>query len=626
MFLFDNLSGKSKAQVPPEMQNDQFSNAKSRALLSWEEHCVECAAPACYTTCDLYDPTPNGKCRRFAGGIMELPAADRSLAHIRFKKWGQLEARGNANPVAERELKGLERGLKRLSGVLNHIGALMGKVPALRTRANIAERLQRKLNARHFERAKSAGSLPERFDAEIFNPGSDIVQLQLSMVVDQTRLPHAIAMAEQPRAFRTVLEAKPGLNNYCIEAKEFAPLLSSGLPFLVQLTSGDDRLPEIIIGTLDFVWEDKAQDGYPTVAKDAQTEDPHLPIITRPSIKCVIFDLDNTLWEGILLEGDVQLRPGIKELFEWLDERGILISIVSKNAESDAMQRLEAEGLSEFLLYPQIGWDAKSVAIQRIASLIDIGLDTFLFVDDNPFERAEVGEALPEVEVLPETVLPDLQNHDRLSGGVTAESRRRRTMYQEAALREGAAAQFHDYRKFLAECEIVLEIRPDAQHDFERIAELVQRTNQLNFSGRKYDRETISSILAEPDRDRFVVTAKDRFGSYGTVGFCLASREGDSVVVEDFMLSCRVQGKYVEQALFAYLAGYFDQPDDAHRSDESDTLPKRIYVNFRPTARNAAALKVLETLEFEPVDSGGFTRDIAPDELAVDFLTVNPVE
>lgn len=613
MFLFDNLSGKSTAQVPREMLNEDAADVKARSLLSWEEHCVECAAPACYSTCDLYDPTPNGKCRRFDGGIREIAAGNRSLAHIRFKKWGKLEARGNASPVPQSELRGLERRLRRYSGLLNRIGAFVGKVPAIRTYANLAERMQRKLNARHFERAKNSPRLPDGFVAEIFNPGSESVRLQLAMIVDQTRLPRAIAMAEQPRAFRAVWEVNPGLNRYRVPGGEFSSLLSSGLPFLVQLTSYDERLPEIVVGTLDFVW-DRAADIPAAATVDAKTaKSPSLP-----KVKCVVFDLDNTLWEGILLEGEVHLRPGIKELFEWLDERGILISIASKNAESDALRRLADEGLDHFLLHPQIGWDPKSVAIQRIASMIDIGLDTFLFIDDNPFERAEVSEALPEVETLPETALPQLQGHARLSGGVTAESRRRRAMYQEAAVREQAAAQFNDYRKFLAECEIVLEIRPDEASDFERIAELVQRTNQLNFSGRKYDREAISSILAEPDRDRFVVTARDRFGSYGTVGFCLAARDGDTVVIEDFMLSCRVQGKYVEQALFAYLAEYFSTPP------HGEGAPSRMVVNFQPTARNAAALKVLETLEFAPLDAGGFAREILPGELDVDFMTVNP--
>ncbi len=618
MFLFDNLNGKSKATAPPELAEPDDAGIKARSLLSWEEHCVECAAPACYTSCDLYDPTPNGKCRRFEGGILELPTNGRSLAHIKYKKWGKLEARGNGTPVPQDEITALEKRLGWAASMLNRVGSVIGKLPPIKLYANLSERLMRKLNARQVARSETVPGLASTFEAEIFNPGAETIQLQLAMIVDQTRLPRSIAMADQPRAFRQVLEVEPGPNRFCIPGSQFAELIGSGLPFLVQLTSFDERLPEVYIGTLDFVWRD-AENLVETVAH-GQTE----ASASRPKAKCVVFDLDNTLWDGILLEGNVKLRDGIAELFSWLDERGILISVASKNAESDALVRLKLEGLDEFLLHPQIGWNPKSMSIQRIASLIDIGIDTFIFVDDNPFERAQVSETLPQVEVLAETAIPDLREHPRLAGGVTPESKRRRAMYQEAAVREQAAEQFTDYQRFLADCEIVLEIRPDVESDFERIAELVQRTNQLNFSGRKYDREAISDILADQSRHRFVVVASDRFGAYGTVGFCLASRDGDTVVVEDFMLSCRVQGKYVEQALFAYLANYFSPDNEPRSALGFDDHPSSMHVNFRPTPRNAAALKVLETLKFEAQDSGGFARKITRGDLEVDFMTINP--
>lgn len=608
MFLFDNLSGRSRAAVPAELERQSGAAVEARSLLVWEEHCVECAAPACYTTCDLYDPTPNGKCRRFEGGILELPTPERSLAHIRYKKWGKLEARGNAGLTPASELDRRERQLALLASGLNRLGSWLGKLPATRRYANLSERVLRRIN----RLTAKTTQRPTRFVAEIFNPGSEKLRLQLAMIVDQNRLVQAVAMADQPRPFRKVWDVTPGMNRFEIPAADFDPLVSSGLPFLVQLTSYDEKLPEIIIGTLDFVHDaPTTAEATPAVSATAG------PAPNAPPVKCVVFDLDNTLWTGVLLEGEVRLRPGIRELFAWLDERGILISIASKNAESDALAQLADEGLDQFLLYPQINWEPKSQSIRRIASLIDIGIDTLMFVDDNPFERAQVTEAVPEVETLPETALPDLSSHPRLQGGVTPESRRRRAMYQEAAARQQVAEQFTDYHRFLAECEIVLEIRPDRESDFERIAELVQRTNQLNFSGRKYDREAISGILRDPAQDRFVIDAKDRFGSYGTVGFCLAACAEGTVTVEDFMLSCRVQGKYVEQALFDYLASFY-----ADR--EAGAYPGRVVVNFKPTARNAAALKVLDTLAFEERSGGGYERAIVPGDLTVDFMTINP--
>lgn len=612
MFLFDSLSGKSTAKVPSEFQPARSADSEARSLLLWEEHCVECAAPACYATCDLYSPTANGKCRRFEGGIVELPASDRSLAHIRFRKWGKLEARGTVALKAEPEVARLERKLGVVARILNRAGAALGSFNPTRSYANLAERVLRRATAAIAEKTARSGQTPGRFEAEIYNPRTEHMKLQLAMIIDQTRLQTPIAMADQPRPFRAVWDIAPGMNRFSVPAEEFEQIVSSELPFLVQLTSFDERLPEIIIGKLDFVGETRARlSAASTDWKDSSAA------TTAPAVKCVVFDLDNTLWDGILLEGEVRLRPGVAELFEWLDERGILISIASKNAESDALERLAQEGLDRYLLHPQINWDPKSVSLKRIASLLDIGSDTFLFVDDNPFERAQVGEAHPEIETLPDSALPDLRQHPRLQGGVTAESRLRRAMYQEAAVRQQAAVEFDDYHRFLADCQIVLEIRPDRESDFERIAELVQRTNQLNFSGRKYDRDAIKAILQDPDRDRFVVDARDRFGSYGTVGFCLASLADNTVIIEDFMLSCRVQGKYVEQALFDYLASFY-------AAGGTGTYPSRIVVNFTPTQRNAAALKVLKTLDFSEREGGGYERPVQPGDLCVDFMSINP--
>src|SRR5690625_82784 len=108
-------------------------------------------------------------------------------------------------------------------------------------------------------------------------------------------------------------------------------------------------------------------------------------------VKCVVWDLDNTVWDGVLLEGEgLVVRPGIREAMETFDKRGILQSIASKNEFEPAWERLEKFGLAEFFLYPQIGWGAKSESIRKIAEELNIGLDTFAFFDDQPFERDEV--------------------------------------------------------------------------------------------------------------------------------------------------------------------------------------------------------------------------------------------
>lgn len=130
------------------------------------------------------------------------------------------------------------------------------------------------------------------------------------------------------------------------------------------------------------------------------------------TVKCVVWDLDNTVWDGVLLEdGDVKLRPGVVEVIRTLDGRGILHSIASRNDHDAAMAKLEEFGIAEYFLYPQITWDNKSDSIRVIAETINIGIDTLAFVDDQPFERDEVSYAHPQVlcvDALDAERLPDL--------------------------------------------------------------------------------------------------------------------------------------------------------------------------------------------------------------------------
>lgn len=599
MFQFETLA-KTRPGVAADALNALPElDAKAEALLSWIEHCVECAAPSCYKTCDLYDPTPLGKCRRFEDGIVPVARPGRApLAEIRFKRWGKLEAQGNATPVAVARARRVEKWIRWAAGPVNRIGRAMAKLTRDDRWATAAEALLKKLNNR-LQAAGAGQKLPDAFIADIYNPTARPQKLILTVNVDQGRLARPIPIEQQPRPFRTAITVQPGPNRHVIPTTEFQAILGSGLPFLLGLTVDGDETAHLAFGRLDLVW----------LAEDASKAD--APAKARPNAKCVVFDLDNTLWKGILLEGAVELRAEIAELFRRLDERGILISVSSKNAAGDALAQLKAFGIDDYLLHPQIGWDSKSEGLRRIAAALDIGIETFIFVDDNPFERAEVEQVLPMVEVLPETAIPALLDHPRLQGAVTPESKARRQMYKEAAAREVAAQSFEDYTAFLKSCDIRVSIRPDQPSDFDRIAELVQRTNQLNFSGRKYGRDEIAAILRDKDQARFVVDVADKFGSYGTVGFCLASWTGDTLTIEDFMLSCRVQGKFIEQALVWYLS------EAAGRAAVS-----RVVVNFRRTDRNAAAHKVLTTLGFEP-EGDVYARDIVPGQFRVDFLAVN---
>lgn len=154
-------------------------------------------------------------------------------------------------------------------------------------------------------------------------------------------------------------------------------------------------------------------------------------IVPSDEIKCVVWDLDNTVWDGILLEGDpLCLRPGIEAIITTLDRRGILHSIASKGIYADAIHRLREFGLEAYFLYPQITWNPKSESIARIQTQLNIGPNAIMFIDDQRFEREEVKSAHPEVVCMDAADYRKLLDDPRLNPArVTQESSRRRQMY-----------------------------------------------------------------------------------------------------------------------------------------------------------------------------------------------------
>ena len=601
MFEFD----ETRKGAPFAAKSGSDAGLAERVLLSWGEHCIECAAPACFATCDLFDATKHDRCRRFEEGIVErvAPGGERA-AEVRFRRWGKLEAPGSVSLIPARKADRLESTFELLAKALIPVGNAAATVSGQSRWHKGPERFRRWASAR-LARADKGGRVPNRVSLDVENLGRGPIRLLFTATVDVKKLPRAIPADQLPKPFAATVDLPVGRSTHIIDVAHMEPLLRSGLPFLLALAPQGEEGAHLLFHRLDLGWAGEAV---------SRASPRSAPAARAKSAKVVIFDLDNTLWDGILLEGDVTLRAEIAALFKTLDERGILISVASKNARADAVAKLEALGLHDFLLHPQIGWLPKSQSVAEIVRALNIGIDSAIFVDDNPFERSEVSAAYPEVEVLPETAIPNLADHPRLQGSVTPESRARRQMYREAIDREQAEQSFgDDYLEFLRNCEISVTIRGDRPADFERIAELVQRTNQLNFSGRKYGRKEIEAILRDPARDRQVIIVSDKFGDYGTVGFCLSSvadaPDGAELLIEDFMLSCRVQGKFIEQALIAELIGRAARPI------------ARVRVAFTKTERNRAAQMVLEELGFTSRPDG-YVRDVPPDRFAVDFLAV----
>jgi FkbH-like protein len=290
--------------------------------------------------------------------------------------------------------------------------------------------------------------------------------------------------------------------------------------------------------------------------RDAET--PLSPALTNEKllIKCVVWDLDNTLWDGVLLEDpEVRLRPSVVEIMKTLDERGILQSVASKNEHELAMRKLREFGLHELLLYPQIGWNSKVGSIANIAKSINIGLDAVAFVDDQLFELAEVGFSLPQVLCIDAAKLDRLLDMPQMIPRfITEDSRRRRQMYLSDIDRNRIEEEFVGTKEeFLASLKMVFCIARAREEDLRRAEELTQRTNQLNTTGHTYSYDELDAFR-QSDRHRLYVTSlQDKFGSYGKIGLALLECEKEVWTIKLLLMSCRVMSRGVGSILLNFI-------------------------------------------------------------------------
>ncbi len=276
----------------------------------------------------------------------------------------------------------------------------------------------------------------------------------------------------------------------------------------------------------------------------------------QPKLKCVVWDLDHTVWEGVLAEGDdLALRPGVKALVEELDRRGVIQSVASRNDHEPAWARLEALGLAEYFLVPQIHWGPKSESIAAIQQKLNFGIDTFAFIDDQPFEREEVAFAHPLVRVYDAAEVPQLADRaEFMPRFVTADSQQRRALYQRDFARQTAEENFDGPNDaFLASLDMRLSIAPAQPGDLERVEELTLRTHQLNTTGRTFSHEELDQLRQSPDHLLLVAELSDRYGTYGKIGLVLLETRAEAWRIDLLLMSCRVMARGVGGALITFL-------------------------------------------------------------------------
>ncbi|MBN1222114.1 MAG: HAD-IIIC family phosphatase [Candidatus Aminicenantes bacterium] len=311
-------------------------------------------------------------------------------------------------------------------------------------------------------------------------------------------------------------------------------------------------------------------------------------------IKAVVWDLDGTIWDGILLENDdVRLKPGIRKIVETLDSRGILHSVASRNDFDTAMGKLKDFELADFFLFPEIGWNAKSVFLGRIRESLNIGMDTILFIDDSPFERDEVRYVYPEIWCVDAAKYKSLPRMARLNPRfVTEDSRRRRLMYTEDVIRKKDEKSFDGPRKdFLASLDIELVIAEGKESDLQRAEELTVRTNQLNTTGLTFSYDELKDFIHSPTHKLYICAMKDRYGSSGKIGLALVERSRSFWHLKLFLMSCRVLSYGVGTIVLSYIM------------QEAKKAGKKLRVDFKETGKNRQMYITLKFANFHEVTS-----------------------
>ncbi|MFL6137856.1 MAG: HAD-IIIC family phosphatase [Frankiaceae bacterium] len=263
----------------------------------------------------------------------------------------------------------------------------------------------------------------------------------------------------------------------------------------------------------------------------------------QPLVKCLVWDLDNTLWRGTLLENDdVELTEQVRRTVLELDRRGILQSIASRNDHDNAWERLERLGIAEYFVVPEVGWGRKSDSVRRIAERLAFAETAIAFIDDQPADRAEVAHELPSVRIYEAERAAELTSLPEFTPAtVTEDAAKRRAMYAASFQREQARDEHAGSSdEFLRSLDLHLVIERATPEQLARLEELTLRTSQMNATGVHYSDADLRSLLAAPDHDVLVTSLTDRFGSHGAVGVVLVQRSADRWRLKLLATSCRV--------------------------------------------------------------------------------------
>lgn len=359
------------------------------------------------------------------------------------------------------------------------------------------------------------------------------------------------------------------------------------------------------------------QAAYPAIASDLLR---YLLSIIGKVKKCIVLDLDNTLWGGIAGEDGIDgvaighdypgscFRDFQKELLK-LYNRGIILAINSKNNEDDALEIIDNHPYmvlrrKHFAAF-QINWQDKVSNLQALAQDLNIGIDSMIFIDDSPVECELVLQNCPECNVvclpektylIPDTLktLPGLENIK-----LTDEDRKKGKMYQAQVARKKFKHFFGNLDDFLKGLEIEVDIESASNFSVPRISQLTQKTNQMNLTTRRYTEANIQEFVNDNKSFVFSVSSKDRFGDNGIIGVFILKFQDDECIIDTFLLSCRVISRNIENSMIAFIADFAKKQG-----------AMAVVGEYFPTAKNRPAADMYDKFQFKKINDTLYKADL----------------
>ena len=345
-------------------------------------------------------------------------------------------------------------------------------------------------------------------------------------------------------------------------------------------------------------------------------------LATRGKIKkCVVLDLDNTLWGGVIGDdglsgiqiGDLGLGHAFSDFQSWLKElkkRGVLLAVCSKNNEETAREPFEKHPdfvlrMEDFSIFVA-NWEDKATNIRYIRDVLNLGMDSFVFIDDNPFERDLVRSMIPEITVPdlpddPSQYLSYLRSLNLFETASFSEADAVRTeQYREEVGRAKAQTQFESFDDYLKSLEMKASFAPFDDFHIPRIAQLTQRSNQFNLRTVRYTENQVAAAASDGGRLTLYFTLRDKFGDYGLISVVIMDKtDEETLFIDTWLMSCRVLKRGMEEFIVNKIV------EVARENGFS-----RVIGEYLPTPKNAMVRDIYSRLGFSDEGGGRFVCDV----------------